>query len=163
LASAIREQSLIENILSAEKPSRDRLAKWYTDSVNALRKLQDEWQEFVRGMIQVEEAHRGRISEDSKQAHASNRNSWLRLITEDSSLCPIPLPSRLSSELLSGEEDHFKAFAEKDILSKVNELHATILDQLRRLVELEVCGLIARYSVVLCLPPSLVRWIGIIS
>lgn len=145
LRRAIFERVKLESLESIAAPTRETIVQAYGLCFGRLKGLVDEWSQFVRLLVRIDYVQHGTRMQNVEEVIESRAIKWQNEICADPDLRAFTLRSIITSELMSAEVADVLPQLVEDIRNKSAAFAERCIDQLSRLVDLNVCGLVRRF------------------
>ena len=135
----------IESFRETSIRDRESLSLAYKARVESLERLRDDWRAFIETLVRIDLSQVPNESKLVGQISQEESTRWRKEILSDPSLQPIPMSSGLVGSVIS--QNVSDAFDDLviDLEVKVENLQCSFCQQLARLIELEVCGILVRH------------------
>lgn len=145
LKRAIVERVAIESLESLNTPTRETIVQAYGLCFARLKRLVVEWSQFVRVLVRIDYVQHGTRMQSVDALMKSKVDKWQEGICSDPDLRAFTLRSIATSEFMSAEVAEILPQLVDDLRDKCEAFAERCIDQLSRLVDLNVCGLVRRF------------------
>lgn len=145
LRRAIYQRVDFESLELLEMPAREAIVQGYGLCFGRLKGLIDEWSQFVRVLVRIDCVQNGPRMKHVDDLIKSKAEKWQKEICSDPDLRAFMLRSVVTSELMSADVSKVLPKLVEDIRNKCEAFAERCIDQLSRLVDLNVCGLVRRF------------------